>query len=181
MLKKILSTILHHTSFFTAKFKFFPRIYQIFSWFCKGVLSFQTRSLGVTTPHITSALYGNWVCSLSFQALQPCCKVQSHKFWRHSKELILYFYLFFHFLNFSFIYLFIFSFLSFACFCFVAVDFVIFYRPIFCCVLLSFCYQCVVMCFSVCDCNLNVYVWGPQTMRAHSSLSFICLGIRKKN
>ena len=43
------------------------------------------------------------------------------------------------------------------------------------------CYQYVVMCFSVCDCNLNVYVWGPQTMRAHSSLNSIFPGIRKKN
>ena len=30
MLKKIMSTMLRHTSFFTAKFKFFPRIFQIF-------------------------------------------------------------------------------------------------------------------------------------------------------
>ena len=72
MLKKIMSTMLHHISFFTAKFKFFPRIFRIFSWFCQGVLSFQARSLGVTTPHITPVLYGNWVCSLNFQALQPC-------------------------------------------------------------------------------------------------------------
>ena len=72
MLKKIMSTRLHHTSFFTTKFKFFPRIFQIFSWFCKGVLSFQTRSLGVMTPYVTPVLYRNWVCSLSFQALQPC-------------------------------------------------------------------------------------------------------------
>ena len=69
MLKIIMSIMLHHTSFFTAKFKFFPRIFQIFSWFCKAVLSFQTRSLGVTTPHITPILYENWVCSLNFQAL----------------------------------------------------------------------------------------------------------------
>ena len=48
------------------------------------------------------------------------------------------------------------------------------------CLLLMCCYHYVVTCFSVCDCNLNVYVWGPQTMRAHSSLRFIFLGIRKK-
>ena len=29
------------------------------------------------------------------------------------------------------------------------------------CLLLMCCYQYVVMCFSVCDINLNVYVWGP--------------------
>ena len=51
---------------------FFPRICQIFSWFCKGFLSFQTMPLGVTNPHITPVLYGNWVCSLNFQALQHC-------------------------------------------------------------------------------------------------------------
>ena len=37
----------------------FPRIYQKFSWFCKEVLSFQTLSVGVTTPHITPVLYRN--------------------------------------------------------------------------------------------------------------------------
>ena len=49
MLKKIWSTILHHTSFVTAKVKFFAGFLQ----FCKGVLPFQALSLGVTTPHIT--------------------------------------------------------------------------------------------------------------------------------
>ena len=48
------------------------------------------------------------------------------------------------------------------------------------CLLLMCCCQFVVMCLSVCDCNLNVYIWGPQTMRTHSSLRFIYLGIRKK-
>ena len=43
-----------------------------FIFLCKGVLSLQTLSLGVTTPHIAPVLYGNWVCSLNFQALQPC-------------------------------------------------------------------------------------------------------------
>ena len=62
---------------FYRKVWMFPRIYQkkklsFFFLFCKGVLSFQTLSLGVTTPHITPVLYGNWVCSLNFQALQPC-------------------------------------------------------------------------------------------------------------
>ena len=49
------------------------------------------------------------------------------------------------------------------------------------CFLLMCCYQYVVMCFSVCDCNLNVYVWDPQTMRARSYLTFTFLGIMKKN
>ena len=31
-----------------------------------------TLSLGVMNPHKTPVLYGNWVCSLNFQALQPC-------------------------------------------------------------------------------------------------------------
>ena len=63
---------------FYRKVWMFPRIYQkkknwqFFFLFCKGVLSFQTLSLGVTTPHITPVLYRNWVCSLNFQALQPC-------------------------------------------------------------------------------------------------------------
>ena len=34
------STMLHHISLFTVKFNFFPRIFEIFSWFCNGVLSF---------------------------------------------------------------------------------------------------------------------------------------------
>ena len=63
MSKKIMSTMLHRTFFFTAKFKFVSRIFQIFSWFCKGVLSCQTRTMGVTIPHITPVLYRNWVCS----------------------------------------------------------------------------------------------------------------------
>ena len=46
--------------------------FDSFFFFCKGVLSFQTLSLGVTTPHITPVLYRNWVSSLNFQALQPC-------------------------------------------------------------------------------------------------------------
>ena len=57
-LKKILSKILHHTSFYTAKFNFFPGSNKIFSCFCKGVFSFTTFSLVLTTPHITPVLYG---------------------------------------------------------------------------------------------------------------------------
>ena len=65
---------------FYRKVWMFPRIYQkkkfdsffLFYFFCKGVFSFQTLSLGVTTPHITPVLYRNWVSSLNFQALQPC-------------------------------------------------------------------------------------------------------------
>ena len=56
---------------FYSKVEMFPRIYQKFPcFFSKGVLSCQT--LGVMTPDITPALKGNWVCPLSFQALQPC-------------------------------------------------------------------------------------------------------------
>ena len=54
---------------FYRKVSMFPRIYQIF-W--RFFLSFQTLSLGVITPHITPVLYGNWLCSLNFQALRPC-------------------------------------------------------------------------------------------------------------
>ena len=73
MLKEALSTILHHISFFTAKFKCSPRSTKGFlSFFCKEILSFQALSLGGTTLHITPVLYRNWVCSLNFQALQPC-------------------------------------------------------------------------------------------------------------
>ena len=35
---------------------------------CKWTLSILTLSLGVKTPHVTPVLYGNWVCSLNFQA-----------------------------------------------------------------------------------------------------------------
>ena len=42
-----------------------------FFFLCKGVLSFQTLSLGVMAPHITPVLYGNWVWSCNVQALQP--------------------------------------------------------------------------------------------------------------
>ena len=122
-----MSTMLHHISFFTAKFKFFPRIFQIYSWFCKEVLSFQTRSLGVTTPHITPVLYRNWVCSLNFQVSQvlaPQLRVEWIFFF-----VINFFFFYFILLNFYLcIYVFIFYFLS-----FVAVDFVlIFYWPICC-------------------------------------------------
>ena len=60
MLKRGLSTILHHTSFFTEKFECSPgsikEVNVSFFFFCKVVLTFQTLSLGVTTPHITPAL-----------------------------------------------------------------------------------------------------------------------------
>ena len=58
MLKKILSKILHHTSFFTAKYNFFPGSNKKCSYSCKGVFSFQKFSLVVTTSHITPVLYG---------------------------------------------------------------------------------------------------------------------------
>ena len=59
--EKILSAILHLTSFFTGKFKFFQDLPKIFIVLQGGfvILSFQTLSLGVTTPHITPVLYGN--------------------------------------------------------------------------------------------------------------------------
>ena len=43
---------------------FFLFKYQL----CKGALSILTLSLGVIIPHVTPVLYGNWVCSLNFQA-----------------------------------------------------------------------------------------------------------------
>ena len=58
MLRKVILTIPPHTFSFTAKYNFFPGSTRIS--FCKGVLSFQALSLGVTTPHITSVLYKNW-------------------------------------------------------------------------------------------------------------------------
>ena len=53
MLTKILSAIQRQTLYFTAKFNFFCKIYQSFSWLCKRALLFHTLSLGVTNPHIT--------------------------------------------------------------------------------------------------------------------------------
>ena len=70
MLRKVILTIPPHTFSFAAKYNFFPGSTRIS--FCKGVLSFWTLSLGVTTQHITPALCGNWICSLNFEALQPC-------------------------------------------------------------------------------------------------------------
>ena len=64
--------------FFYRKVWIFPINYQklsrffFFFFFCNRVLSFQTSSLGVTTPYINPVLYRNWVCPLNFQALQPC-------------------------------------------------------------------------------------------------------------
>ena len=49
MLTKVILTIPPHTFCFTAKCNFFPGSTRVF--FCKGVLSFRTLSLGVTTPH----------------------------------------------------------------------------------------------------------------------------------
>ena len=43
---------LHSSTWYSSRF------FQIFLWFCKGVLSFQTRSLGVTTAHINPVLTG---------------------------------------------------------------------------------------------------------------------------
>ena len=40
-LKKIMLTILHHTSFFTAKFKFFLGSTKYFLWFCEGFCYFR--------------------------------------------------------------------------------------------------------------------------------------------
>ena len=59
VLKKGLSTVLHHTSFFTKTFECSPESTNNVNgfFFCKGVLSFQTLSLGVMTPHITPVLY----------------------------------------------------------------------------------------------------------------------------
>ena len=66
--EKILQRVLHHTSFFTAEFKCSPGCTNIVHGFGRG-FSFQILSLGVTTLHVTSVLYQNWVCSLNFQAL----------------------------------------------------------------------------------------------------------------
>ena len=57
MMKKIMSTNLHHTlyiPFLQQSLSFsqdLPNIFMV----CKGVLSFQRLSLGVTTPHIIPA------------------------------------------------------------------------------------------------------------------------------
>ena len=44
---------------FYSKVYVFPRMYQKCSQFSKGVLPFQTLSLGVTNTHATPVLYGN--------------------------------------------------------------------------------------------------------------------------
>ena len=69
-MRKVILTIPPNTFFFTEKCNLFPGSTRISFW--KGVLSFWTLSLGVTIPHIMEVLYGTWVCSLNFQALQPC-------------------------------------------------------------------------------------------------------------
>ena len=55
--------------------------------------------------------------------------------------------------------------------------FVLVYVSVFVCL---FVHQCVVVQLSVSYGNLNVSLWGLQTMRAHSFLNFISLVIRRK-
>ena len=49
-----------------------------------------------------------------------------------------------------------------------------------CVLVYMYVYQCKVTFFPVSVCNLIVNIWGPQTMRAYISLSFIFLEIKKK-
>ena len=65
-LKKIMLTILHHTSFFTAKFKFFLGSTKYFYGFARGfvISDISDISLGVTTRHITQDPSPTWKLGL---------------------------------------------------------------------------------------------------------------------
>ena len=69
-------------------------------------------------------------------------------------------------------------FLLIICNFYVFFTFVLVYVSVFVCL---FVHQCVVVQLSVSYGNLNVSLWGLQTMRAHSFLNFISLVIREKD
>ena len=113
MLKKIMSTILHHTSFFNAKFKFFPQDLPNIFLVLEGVFVISDNAFGCDEPTYNTSPV--WKLSLLTQ------------FSGFTTLHLLYF-----IFMYLFTYLFLFSFLSFACFCILAVDFLfICYSPIF--------------------------------------------------
>ena len=113
MLKKIMSTILHHTSFFNAKFKFFPQDLPNIFLVLQGVFVISDNAFGCDEPTYNTSPV--WKLSLLTQ------------FSGFTTLHLLYF-----IFMYLFTYLFLFSFLSFACFCILAVDFLfICYSPIF--------------------------------------------------
>ena len=69
-------------------------------------------------------------------------------------------------------------FLLIICNFYVFFTFVLVYVSVFVCL---FVHQCVIVQLSVSYGNLNVSLWGLQTMRAHSFLNFISLVIREKD
>ena len=69
-------------------------------------------------------------------------------------------------------------FLLIICNFYVFFTFVLVYVSVFVCL---FVHQCMVVQLSVSYANLNVSLWGLQTMRAHSFLNFISLVIREKD
>ena len=69
-------------------------------------------------------------------------------------------------------------FLLIICNFYVFFTFVLVYVSVFVCL---FVHQCVIVQLSVSYDNLNVSLWGLQTMRAHSFLNFISLVIREKD
>ena len=112
MLKKIMSTILHHTSFFNAKFKFFPQDLPNIFLVLQGVFVISDNAFGCDEPTYNTSPV--WKLSLLTQ----------FSGFTTLHLLFIFMYLF--------TYLFLFSFLSFACFCILAVDFLfICYSPIF--------------------------------------------------
>ena len=113
MLKKIMSTILHYTSFFNAKFKFFPQDLPNIFLVLQGVFVISDNAFGCDEPTYNTSPV--WKLSLLTQ------------FSGFTTLHLLYF-----IFMYLFTYLFLFSFLSFACFCILAVDFLfICYSPIF--------------------------------------------------
>ena len=112
MLKKIMSTILHYTSFFNAKFKFFPQDLPNIFLVLQGVFVISDNAFGCDEPTYNTSPV--WKLSLLTQ----------FSGFTTLHLLFIFMYLF--------TYLFLFSFLSFACFCILAVDFLfICYSPIF--------------------------------------------------
>ena len=113
MLKKIMLTILHYTSFFNAKFKFFPQDHlQNIFLVLQGVFVISDNAFGCDEPTYNTSPV--WKLSLLTQ------------FSGFTTLHLLYF-----IFMYLFTYLFLFSFLSFACFYILAVDFVfICYSPI---------------------------------------------------
>ena len=122
MLKKIMSTILHYTSFFNAKFKFFPQDLPNIFLVLQGVFVISDNAFGCDEPTYNTSPV--WKLSLLTQ----------FSGFTTLHLLFIFMYLF--------TYLFLFSFLSFACFCILAVDFVFFVIRLFFLLLCVFKFVC---------------------------------------